>query len=52
MLRRYDVTTDEMVELTQEYFDRLQRQFAKMMFYYSNSPENYKNFCKEFKEGN
>ena len=45
MLKRYDGATDSMVELTQEYFDYLQSQFAQMMFHYSkHSPENYKNF--------
>lgn len=53
MLQRYDPHKDELVELTQDYFDRLQRQFAQMMFHYSaNSPKNYKMFCKEFKESN
>lgn len=45
MLKRYDAIKEEMVELTQEYFDLLQSQFAQLMFHYSkNSPENYKNF--------
>jgi len=49
MLKRYDGYKDEMVELTQEYFDSIQSQFAQMMFHYSkNAPEKYKEFCKEY----
>lgn len=31
MLMRYDVGKDELVELTQEYFDSIQRQFGKLL---------------------
>lgn len=50
MLKRYNGIKDEMVELTQEYFDELQKQFVAMMMHYSkNSPENYNKFCDEYK---
>lgn len=31
MLMRYDVAKDEMVELDQEYFDSIQKQFGKLL---------------------
>lgn len=45
MLKRYDASKDELVELTQEYFDNIQKQFGKVMLYFSNAvSEEYKKF--------
>ena len=52
-LKRYDAIKDEMVELTQEYFDNLQKRFEQMLLHYSTScPEKYKEFCNKYKETN
>lgn len=50
MLKRYDAIEDEMVELTQDYFDMLQHQFTKAIFYFSkNCPEDYAKFIESYK---
>lgn len=52
-LKRYDAQTDEFVELTQDYFDRLQHQFTRMLFHYNNHcPDQYKDFTTNYKYEN
>jgi hypothetical protein len=49
MLKRYDAIKNEMVELDQEYFDRLQWQFACMMKDYAkHCPKQYEHFCNSY----
>jgi len=49
MLQRYDATKDEMVELDQEYFNKLYKQFiAISLDYKKNCPDKYKEFLDNY----
>lgn len=51
MLKRYDVSKDEMVELTQEYFDATEKRLRKISLdYKNNDPINFKKFFEANKE--
>ncbi len=49
MIKRYDASIDEMVELTQEYYDK-QMKFLKTLSenYKSNNPENFNKFYDDY----
>jgi hypothetical protein len=45
MIKRYDASKDEMIELTQEYFDMLEAKYLRLVIYlYGKHPEIYKEF--------
>lgn len=49
MLKRYSVATDEMVELTQDYFDDLVKQTTALALdYRKNDPANFKLFYNNY----
>lgn len=53
MIKRYDIQKDEMIELTQEDFDKIENQLRAVTLHYKrNSPENFDKFRNEYFKGN
>lgn len=49
MLQRYDAVSDELVELTQEWFNDFQRQMLALALHYkNNSPDNFAKFREKY----
>lgn len=53
MLMRYDCNTNGLVELTQEYFDSLQKQFGKLLLLAGkNNPDLIKQLQEQLDQEN
>jgi hypothetical protein len=45
MIKRYDPSKDEIIELTQEYFDMLEAKYLRLAIYlHEKHPEIYREF--------